>query len=150
MTSAAHRLWRTPLRRKALLVEATVALMIARGLTLLPMRFHTRVCGHRQRETPPSLPPDQIETARRVASAVKRASEVVPVKAVCIEQTLAASVLLRLRGVPTTAYIGVHKDPAQRAADPRGHNAHAWLRAGDQVVIGGPDVSAYAPLATFA
>jgi len=124
-------------------------LTLARILTLFPMRIYSRACGTPSREAPRDLPPGQIETARYLASAVRRMAGVVPFKAVCIEQTIAARLMLRLRGVPATACIGVHRDPAQRI-DPRGYNSHAWLRVGDRVVIGGPDVSGYVPLATFA
>lgn len=72
-----------------------------------------------------------------------------PFKAVCLEQALAASMILRLRGIPTTAYIGVHRNRVQRGADPLGFDGHAWLRAGTVIVIGGPDVSDYLPIAHF-
>ena len=123
-------------------------LALARILTLFPMRIYSRACGTARRETPRDPPQEQIETARRLACDVHRAAVVVPFKAVCIEQTIAARLMLRLRGVPATTYIGVHRDPAQRI-DPRGYNSHAWLRIGDRVVIGGPDVSGYVPLAMF-
>ncbi|WP_163886844.1 lasso peptide biosynthesis B2 protein [Aliiruegeria sabulilitoris] len=150
MTASITRFLKVPTRRKILLVEAAFALVLGRVLTLFPMRIHTRFLGAERGETPRTLVSGQLETARRIGSAVERSAMAVPFKALCIEQTLAASLMLRIRGVPTTAYIGVHRDPVQRVADPRGYNAHAWLRAGDEVVIGGPDVSDYVPLAMFA
>lgn len=123
---------------------------LGRLLTLFPMRIHTRVLGHERHETSHALSSGQPETARRVGSAVQRAAMIVPFKGMCIEQTLAASLMMRLRRVPTTAYIGVHRDPTQRTADPRGFNAHSWLRAGGNVIVGGPDVSDYVPLVMFA
>lgn len=133
-----------------MLAEAALALMASRLLTFFPMRIQARALGHANCETPQSLCSEQIKVALGVGSAVQRAAQVVPFKAVCIEQTLAASMILRVRGVPATAYFGVHRDPDQRLSDPRGFNAHAWLRAGALVIIGGPDVSDYIPLSYFA
>ncbi|WP_085635209.1 lasso peptide biosynthesis B2 protein [Marivita geojedonensis] len=150
MMTATRRFLRTPRHRKALLIEAAAALLLGRFLTLFPMRLHTRVLGLPMRETSLFLPIAQIGVAMRVSSAVQRASMVVPFKAVCIEQTLATRLLLKRRGIPTTAYFGVHRDAEKRTSDPDGFNAHAWLRAGERVIIGGPDVSEYLPLAKFA
>lgn len=136
------------LARESSVALAMLGLAIARLATLLPMRVHMKLCGARQREAA-GLMPGQIRRAERVAYVVRRAARLVPFKAVCIEQTIAASLILRCLGVPATAYIGVHRDPAARL-DPAGYNAHAWLRAGDRVVIGGPDVSDFVPLAWFA
>lgn len=143
------RLLIAPIQRKAMVAEAMAALALGRILTSLPMRIHVRVFGRAERATPLLLRPEQIEIAIRVGSAVQRAAQVVPFKAVCIEQTLAAHMILRSRAVPTTAYLGVRRDPDKRAPDPDGFNAHTWLRAGDEIIIGGPDVSDYVPLAHF-
>lgn len=145
-----RRFLHAPKERKAILIEAAVAIAFARGLTLLPIHVYTRAFGRERRKSPLALPSQQVGTARRVGSAVQRAATVVPFKAVCIEQALAASLMLRLRGVASTAYLGVHRDPTQRQVDPRGFNAHAWLRVGEKIVVGGPDVAEYVPLAMFA
>ncbi|SDK67274.1 Transglutaminase-like superfamily protein [Aliiruegeria lutimaris] len=142
---------RAPTARKLRLLEASVALSIARILTCLPMRFYSRICGIPQKDTDTLFDAShaQIETARVVGSAVQRAAAVVPFKALCMEQAIAARIMLRLRAVPGTVYIGVHRDPVQRVSHPSGANAHAWLEVGETIVVGGPDVFDYVPLAAF-
>ncbi|MDU8913529.1 lasso peptide biosynthesis B2 protein [Aestuariicoccus sp. MJ-SS9] len=151
MLSSVRSFLRAPAYRKAQLIEAGLCLALARLLTLLPMRTYTRLCGDARLKSdfPRELSPKQSQAARQVGSAVQRAATVVPFKALCMEQTLAARVMLRLRGVPGTVYIGVHRDPGQRTEDPKGFNAHAWLQTGEIIVVGGPDVSDYVPLAVF-
>ena len=49
--------------------------------------------------------------------------------------------MLRRRGIPSTLYLGMTRDPVA---------AHAWLRVGDTNVTGGRDVERYAVVASFA
>lgn len=145
LASAISKLSRASWRRKRHLAEAVIVLIGSRFLTLFPMRIYTRACGTRWDLEPTEA---HIMRGKEVASAVKRAAGVVPFKSVCIEQTIATSLMLRIRGVPATAHIGVNRDPDRRV-DALGYNSHAWLNVGDRVVIGGPDVSAFVSLAHF-
>jgi hypothetical protein len=58
----------------------------------------------------------------------------------CLNQALAAQVLLGRRGHPSLVHIGV-------ARGERGQfQAHAWVESGGQVVIGGPGYERFTPL----
>ena len=78
----------------------------------------------------------------RIVWAVRAASRYIP-RAKCLNQALAAQVLLAQSGHQSVLRIGVSKD------DQRQFQAHAWVTCGKQVVIGGPDTSHYAPLLTW-
>jgi hypothetical protein len=77
----------------------------------------------------------------RVAWAIGAAAGRVPWRAGCLEQAIAAKAMLRRRGIASTLYLGVTRDPV---------GAHAWLRVGDVNVTGGRDVARYAVVASFA
>ena len=80
--------------------------------------------------------------AERLVWAVKVASRCVP-RATCLTQALAVQALLASAGYASRIEIGVIKDTARR------FQAHAWVMCGDQIVIGGPEVSRYARLTSW-
>jgi hypothetical protein len=73
-----------------------------------------------------------------MAWAVAAAGRHVP-SATCLTQALALQAMLARRGHPARVEIGVLKDPAFRA--------HAWVVAGDRVLLGGSDRHLYRPIA---
>lgn len=137
-------------RHHVYLLEAFVLVVFAWLINMAPMRIYTRVLGHRTAINSQPVTDTQIKRAVRITRAIRFVSRHVPFKAVCIEETIAASLALRVRRIPATAFIGVHKDREQRVPDADGHNAHAWLKVGDYILIGGPNVSGYVPLVSFA
>ena len=138
-------------------------LLLARLVTLAPVRWHLRALGRRGPVAGPAaagatalpararLAPGTPERARvrAVGLAIAGAAKGLPFDTVCIHHAIAARLALGVRGIEATAFIGVHRDASRRDTDPRGHNAHAWLDAGGLLVTGGPDVSDYVPLAAF-
>jgi hypothetical protein len=80
--------------------------------------------------------------AERLVWAVQAASRRVP-RATCLVQAVAADALLTRAGYESVVEIGVAKDNLSR------FEAHAWVRCGGRIVIGGPDVARYACLTTF-
>jgi hypothetical protein len=81
----------------------------------------------------------QLALIDRVAFTVPRVAARVPWRADCLVQSLAAKHWLDRDGVPSQLVIGVRKDGALPL------DAHAWLKVGDRVVVGG-DVGAYVPM----
>lgn len=75
----------------------------------------------------------------RIAFAIPRMAARVPWRSDCLVQALAAQRWLERQGIGSTIHIGVRSD-GDRSLD-----AHAWLTAGDRVVVGG-DVGQYARL----
>jgi hypothetical protein len=133
--------WRT-------LAEATAWLALARAAILL-VRFPTmaRRLGTHMRD---STHVDQLAhqaTLRRTRWAIGAASRRAPWRCMCLEQAIAAKLMLRRHGVPSTLYLGVARarDPDQPSIE-----AHAWLRCGSLYVTGGENRTRYTVVSTFA
>ena len=71
--------------------------------------------------------------------AVRTAARYVP-GATCLTQALALQAMLTRHGYASSLHIGVEKGPD------RAFGAHAWVRCGDEIMIGGDDSDRYAPL----
>jgi hypothetical protein len=137
-SSSRHR--RLLSRDGARAVEAAAWLAVARlAVKALPFRVLAKRLGAQHEQTPTA--PTGDPALPRVAWAVAAAARRLPWRTECLEQALAARTMLRRRGIASTLYLGVAKDPVV---------AHAWLRAGDLNVTGGRDVSRYAVVASFA
>ena len=120
--------------------EAAAYLALARAAVLaLPFPVLSKRLGVLRAETPAAAPIDPA--SYRVGSAIGAAARRVPWRSECLEQAIAAKAMLRRRGVPSTLYLGMTKDPIQ---------AHAWVRVGTLHVTGGQDVGRYAVVASFA
>jgi hypothetical protein len=76
-----------------------------------------------------------------VGWAVAVAARRTPWRSLCLEQAIAAKMMLRRRGIASTMYLGVTARPV---------HAHAWVRIGDLNVTGGSDVDRFAVVAMFA
>ena len=121
-------------------VEAVAYLALARVAVLaLPLRVISPRLGVLRAETPTAGPIDPA--SYRVGRAIGAAARRVPWRSECLEQAIAAKTMLRRRGVHSTLYLGVARDPIE---------AHAWVRVGTLHVTGGQDVARYAVVASFA
>ena len=75
---------------------------------------------------------------RDTKRAVERAARHCPTPAKCLSQALAASWMLRRRGITGTINLGTARDAAGRLA------FHAWLTVGPHIVTGPVDEAAFA------
>lgn len=136
-------LLRVPPGDAAILAEAAILLAAAQLVVrLLPFRLLLRRLRTTARVEPAAAGPSRA--VRRVRWAVDTAAARVPWSAPCLPQALAARLMLRWRGVPTTLHLGVGKDSKDALA------AHAWLCAGSVVVTGRPGHRSFAEVARFA
>ena len=136
--------------RRALLVEAAVYLAVARlTLVLFPFRkvaarlgevCQPAVAGERIRQVAGA--PGEDETARTVGWAVRFMADRVPFRAVCLQQGVAAKMMLRRRGIRSALHFGV-------ASSETGMNAHAWLDTAGAKVTGYPIGNEFTELASF-
>ena len=126
-------------RDGARVAEALGCLALARvAVIALPFRVLARGLGVRHAETPVAgVPPASHRVAWAIGAAARRA----PWRSECLEQAIAAKAMLRRRGIGSTLYLGMGRDPVA---------AHAWLRVGDTNVTGGRDVARYTVVASFA
>ncbi|MCA1653702.1 MAG: lasso peptide biosynthesis B2 protein [Sphingomicrobium sp.] len=135
-----HRLLRLSLPNQRLLVEAVAALAAAAAVVrFLPFRHAIRSAARRGSTA------RQIGSAelRRICWSVERAGEVVPWRAVCLQQSLAAQWMLRRRGVDALLHYGVGKKADGELA------AHAWLTADGEGLIGADAARGFRTVATY-
>lgn len=136
--------------RRALLLEATVWLALARvALLLLPFR---KVAAHLGEVCLPAVAagrieqssgdPEAADDARAVAWAIRMMAGKVPFRAVCLQQGVAAKMMLRRRGIESALHFGV-------APNATGLDAHAWLNTADAKVTGYPVGKEFTELACW-
>jgi hypothetical protein len=122
---------------------AAVRLMIV----ALPFRTVAKRLGQPNTETARTDDARRRELLRRVRWSVLAASRRAPWRCQCLEQAIAAKMMLRGRGVPATLYLGL----ARRDDDPaRAIDAHAWLRCGTTFVTGGDGSRRFGIVSGFA
>ncbi len=131
--------------RQLLICEALLALAIARvALACLPFKRIAAWLGTAGTETPASATEDEIFMAREIGWAVSAAARRVLWDGRCLGQALAATGMLRRRGLEGTVSFGAGRDDAAE------FTAHAWLRLGPLMVTGGPGHEQFQTFTTFA
>jgi hypothetical protein len=136
---------RLPLADMGLLLEALALLALARmAVLLLPFRWVARVLGKQEAQTPEQEVAAKDWQARRIGAMVRDTARNVLWTSKCLDQALAAKVMLARRGIATTVYFGVNVDEQGQLA------AHAWLRSGTRYVTGGKIRDRYTVINTFA
>jgi hypothetical protein len=109
-----------------LICEAIFALGSARAMVLLvPFRFLAKWLARA-----PDTDRRDDELIRRVRTAVTVAARNVPWNAVCLPQAMAAKAMLARRGHGSALHFGAAIEAGG------GISAHAWLTAGEVVVVG--------------
>lgn len=130
-----------------LAIEALLLLAVSRTvLAVLPFRIAVRCLGLRHGTGVDREGGDGTATAlivHRVADAVRRAASVAPFRAVCLQQAVAAALMLRFRGHAVQVHFGVAKDANG------GMIAHAWSQCQGVLVTGGRQASHYQPISVF-
>lgn len=137
MSSLRKWLRRAPVERRLLLQAWLLLGLIRVTLWLLPLRIVHRLLARQK----PAAAQASIE---QIGWAVTIASVYLPF-ATCLPQALVAQMLLRRHGYPADLRIGVARDGDGRL------EAHAWVEAAGQIVIGGSAsaLARYTPLPAF-
>jgi hypothetical protein len=127
------------------MAEATLLLALARIAVLL-VRFSVlaRRLGVHMRESTHDDDPAQRPALRRIRWALGAVSRRAPWRCKCLERALAAKVMLRLRGIRSTLYLGVAREPGEEV------QAHAWVRCGSFYVTGGEERAKFTVVSMFA
>lgn len=130
--------------QRRLLLEATGELARAS----LELRFGRSAKTFAKLGTSPApalIEPMIDAAARREAGRVGRTVTLVagrlPWHPTCLRQALAARRMLARRSIPCRTHVGV--------VDPRSLSAHAWVTAGDLIVVGSQGAADATPLAVF-
>jgi hypothetical protein len=139
-----RRYLRRPWRERLLLLEALASLGLARlAILLLPFRWLIPLLGQQQHETPAAETPAFHPTLQTVARAMAVTSRYTPWESACLVQAIAAKLMLKRRGIPSTLYLGVAKENNRLMA-------HAWLRSGAFMLTGGAGRQRFTIISTFA
>jgi hypothetical protein len=145
MWSELRRYYRIPRFRRRLLWEALTALAIARiAMALVPFRRIAAWMGTPGAETPATATVSEVCIAQEIGWAVGALARRVPWDGRCLAQALAATGMLRRRGLEGTVSFGVCRGGATELS------AHAWLRFGSCMVTGGPGHQRFNTFTTFA
>jgi hypothetical protein len=125
-------------------VETVLMLGIAWLLVFaLPFRWTARWFGGAVAPSSRTmLSEKRMANARYVTRRLERVAEHMPWRTTCLVRAIAGALLLWRRGTPTTIRLGVNRADG-------GLSAHAWLLAGDAIVLGADNAPAFHPLADF-
>jgi hypothetical protein len=145
-----YRAMQVGTRRRALLAEAALCLLVARlellflSFPRLARRFGTLVPSTDPRASAPctTATPDLTHIAEEVGWAVTRAARYVPFMALCLPQAMAAHRMLTRRGIASVMHFGA-------AGLTNSLDAHAWLDAAGVKVTGYPIEESLAEIARF-
>lgn len=138
------RFFRKPLAEQLIFSEAVFWLALTRMATLiLPFKWIARFLGTHMVESVRLQSTDQTRRARHVASCIRAMSRHLPWDCKCLVQAISAKMMLDRRSIPTTLYLGVSKDQQDEMI------AHAWLRAGNAIVLGGGGLKQFTVVSTF-
>jgi hypothetical protein len=127
-----------------LLIMEALAALTAASLAIRVLPFRKVVVMATPKRTSPGLEIGDVALElQRVRWALVACANRVPFKAVCFQKGLAAQVMLRRRKIPATLHYGVRQDKTL------GLQAHVWVTACRQDVVGGEVADRFACLATF-
>lgn len=155
MSSPAHAIrsrWaafvRLSWREKWLIFEATFCLIGALLLVkLVPFRRWSRFLGAAPTEEWEEADPARSDIAREVGRAVRRANRACRGRFTCLMQAVAGKAMLNRRGVPNTLVLGVRTRRDNGGA--LSMEAHAWLRSGSAIILGGEAHRGFSIVAEF-
>jgi hypothetical protein len=129
---------------RAGLLEAAAWLGLARlSILVLPFRRIAPLLGRQMAQSPAeaAAPAALLD---RISWSVNTASRHLPWECKCLALALAGKAMLRRRGLASTLYLGVGKEPEA------GLQAHAWLRCGERILTGGRALADFTVISTFA
>lgn len=125
-------------------IEAAFWLVIMRViLRFVPFKHIAPRLGTAREETPQTTITTHQTSIERVRWAIHRIAPLLPGETVCFPRALAGAQMLRMRGIPSTLYLGVSLKNEEM-------KAHAWVRSGSIIVTGKREMPYYTPVATFA
>ncbi len=153
-----RRMVRLPLRDLLLGFEAMCLLAVARLLlVILPFARVMQVLGLKPTVVDAQTQPAMQDTAGRrfisvrhddqtllrIGVALRRASHAAPFRAVCLQQAVAANLMLRRRRRGSEIHFGVARDVGGAMS------AHAWTCSSGQVITGMGGMMRHIPVAIF-
>lgn len=127
-----------------MLAEAGLLLIAAKLVVkTIPFRLLAQRLGPVNTESAETVQKNDAIIAAQTGWAVGAIARRISTLEQCLLQALAAHWMLSRRGVANTLYFGVHTDEKKQLL------AHAWLRVGDRIVVGGKGRKGFHVIATF-
>lgn len=143
-TSTILIFWNKSLSEKVFLFRIFLMLCIA-GLAnlILPFKTYSRFLGEINSESPKN--PTQIDWdyVDRVSNSIRNISKVSPFDFKCLIQASVGKYFFAQERMDSTIYFGVKRDKSQNL------KAHAWLRVGPKIVLGGEVADQYNVVSTY-
>ena len=138
------KFFKKPLEGQILYLEAAIWLGMSRlAILILPFRWIAPFLGRHMANSGKNEYRDR-QTVIFVSRAILDMSCHLPWECKCLAQAISGKMMLRRRQIPSTLYLGVAKK------EDGDLNAHAWLRAGDIIILGGGGLERFAVVSTFA
>lgn len=134
-----------PWADRLLLLEAFAYLGITRAILLLiPFKYIAPRLGRQFNDLPDGPKQSNIpEWVQHTAWAVETAARQTPWESACLVQAITGKFLLKQRGLETQLFLGMKKDPYGKLS------AHAWLKAGSEILIGKNGHETFTVLSVF-
>lgn len=146
MTGKPKKFFRLARLEKWVLVEACLYLTLSCVvIKLIPFRWISSYFGqHMSISSDDEVNGVDEKVVSVVRQSVLRAQYHLPWKSVCLPVAMTAKFMLGRRGIKTTLYMGVKKGELGKLS------AHAWLRAGELIVMGELEKEDFTVVASFA
>ena len=130
---------------RLLFLEAFIYLGVTRAVLLMvPFKYIAPFLGRQSMDLPDDPESsDPPEWARRVAWAVEVAARQTPWESACLAQAITGKSMLKQYGIKTRLFLGMKKDPGGKLS------AHAWLKAGHEILIGASGHETFTILSVF-
>ncbi len=136
---------RKPLAEQLFYSEVIFWLALSRIVILtVPFKWIAPVLGEHMASTNEISSKRTRQKAIRISRAIRTISDHMPWECKCLVQAMTGKIMLRNKNVSTTLYLGVSKKENGDL------NAHAWLRMGEFVILGGGELEQFAVVSTFA
>lgn len=136
--------------RRALALEALLALVKAWALVRFrPFKAYAGRLGQPLQGEKPDLPPADLSLLRDLRWAVGAVNKTVGGRFTCLMQAMAAKEILNRRGVSNALVLGARRGAPEELPAGDAMAAHAWLWAGERIILGGEGREGFIPVASY-
>ncbi|MDX1640199.1 MAG: lasso peptide biosynthesis B2 protein [Balneolaceae bacterium] len=136
--------WSKPFGHKLLLIRIFLLLHLAKLANLiLPFKVYARFLGEINSESAQNPTGVDWEYVDEISRYIKNVSRVSPFDFKCLVQATVGKIILARKKIDITVYFGVKKGNSKSL------EAHAWLRVGSKIVLGGEVADQYNVVSTF-
>lgn len=136
--------WNKSLSEKIFLFRIFLMLCIAKAANfVLPFKAYSRFLGEINSKSPKNPKHVDWDYVDQVSASVRNVSKVSPFDFKCLIQASAGKYFLTQERIESTIYFGVKKDESQNL------KAHAWLRVGPKIVLGGEIADQYNVVSSY-